>query len=94
MSTNLNSLSEISERGEEIYNERYRSEYEKQFYGKFVAINVLDLSATVGDTPTQTLANAKRDHPEGMFHLIRVGHLAAFEGGAAHRNVNSGRVHR
>ncbi len=92
MPTNLNNPKAISERGESIYARLYKAEYEKNHAGKYVAINLDDESATVGDTASSVLAEAKKQHPHGLFHLIRVGHSGAFEFGIAYRHVRSSRV--
>ena len=78
MSTNFNNPKAISEAGEKIYERLYKANYENLYRGKFVAINVLDDSATIGDTATDALVKAKATHPKGLFHLIRVGHTGAF----------------
>ena len=83
----------ISERGVEIYAERYKQRYEQEHFGKFLAVNVLDGSATLGDTSSAALLEAKKASPSGLFHLIRVGYPAAFGMSLTHRNVPSNRVH-
>lgn len=85
---------EIAATGEKIYETRYRAEFEIRHPGKFVAINVIDESTTIGDTASQALFTAKKDHPEGMFHLIRIGHPGAFEVGIAYRNARPNWIHR
>jgi len=91
---NLNNPKAISERGEEIYDAKYRAEYELAHQGKFVAVNVIDGSSTLGNTASQALLSARGNSPSGMFHLIRVGHRGAFEVGLAYRNATSNRLHR
>lgn len=94
MSESLNNPKVIAERGNEIYNSKYREEYEDKHLGKFVAVNVLDQTTVLGDTASDALLEAKRQNPQGLFHLIRVGHSGAFEVGLALRNVNPSRLHR
>jgi hypothetical protein len=94
MSTNFNDPRHISELGEEIYNRLYKAEYAQEHAGQYVAININDESATIGKTASEALAEAKLKSPHGFFHLIRVGHPAAFEVGLAYRNVHSNRLHR
>ena len=76
---NLNNPQEISDTGERIYNEQYKAEYEQKHLHEFVAIDVLGGSATLGTTVNETLTKARELHPEGFFHLIRIGRAAAFE---------------
>ncbi len=68
----------IAEAGEAIYKERYRTQYEAEHPGKFVAIDVKTGHATLGDTPEQALAEARKNHASGVFHLIKVGSAGAF----------------
>ncbi len=63
----------IAENGERIYRERYKEEYERDHVGKYVAINVRTETATLGDSPEETLAAASKKEPGGLFHLIRIG---------------------
>jgi hypothetical protein len=92
MPTNLNNPKAISELGESIYVRLYKAEYEKNHRGKYVAININDESATVGDTASSVLREAKKRHPQGLFHLIRVGRSGAFEVGIAYRHVGTSRI--
>ena len=94
MSTNLNNPKDISAVGEAIYDRLYRSEYEAKHAGAYVAINIVDESSTLGKTASEALSEAKKKHPTGFFHLIRVGHAGAFEVGLAYRHVKSDRLHR
>lgn len=94
MSENLNNPNVIAEKGKEIYNSKYREEYENKYPNKFVAVNVLDQTTVLGDTASSALLEAKRQKPQGLFYLIRVGHAAAFEVGFGLRSVNSNRLHR
>lgn len=75
------SSQEIAERGEAIYGEKYRVEMEKTSNGKFIAINVANADATIADTAEDALRLALEKDPSGFFHLMRVGHRAAFEAG-------------
>jgi hypothetical protein len=75
------SSQEIATRGEAIYRDRYRAEMEKTSNGKFIAINIANADATIADTAEDALRLALEKDPSGFFHLIRVGHRAAFEAG-------------
>jgi hypothetical protein len=75
------SCQDIAERGEAIYGEKYRAEMEKSSKGKFIAINVANADATIADTGEDAIRLALEKDPSGFFHLIRVGHKAAFEAG-------------
>jgi hypothetical protein len=75
------SSQEIAARGEAIYAEKYRADLEKSSNGKFIAINVTNGDATLADTGEDAIRLALEKDPSGFFHLMRVGHKAAFEAG-------------
>ena len=85
---NLNNPQAIADVGERIYNQRYKAEYEQKYLHQFAAIDVLGGSATLGTTAMEAVTKAQELHPEGFFHLIRVGRAAAFERGWAGRGSN------
>jgi hypothetical protein len=91
---NLNDPKHIAESGERIYKDRYKPTYEAEHPGEFVAINVLDGTATLGKTGSEALLRAKTQQPNGLFHLIRIGFPGAFEVGTAYRHVGPGRISR
>jgi len=68
----------IAERGEKIYNEKYRAEFEKKHLGKSVVIDVTSESAYVADTAEGAFEQARKVAPGGFFHLIKVGEPGAF----------------
>jgi hypothetical protein len=92
MSANLTNPKAISDAGEKIYSRRYKTEYEQNHSGEFVAIDITNESATLGATAGETLASARAGNRKGLFHLIRIGHPGAFEVGFAHRHVRSDRI--
>ena len=74
------SPSSIATLGQKIYDERYKAALEENQQGKFVAVNVRNSEATVGDTPEQALESARAKAPDGLFHLVRVGFPSAYSG--------------
>jgi hypothetical protein len=68
----------MAERGEKIYDEKYRSEYEQLYRGKFVAIDITTANAFLADTAEGAFAKARAESPKGVFHLIKVGQPGAF----------------
>ena len=93
-STLLDNPKAISEAGTVIYNAKYRAEYEAKYRDQFVAINILDESATLGATVDQALTQAENLHPDGLFHVIRVGHRTAFHIGVRSPHAKSDRLSR
>jgi hypothetical protein len=75
------STQDIAQRGEAIYEKKYRADFEKKFHGRFAAINVQNEDATLADSSEEAIRMALEKDPNGLFHLIRVGHKAAFEAG-------------
>ncbi len=59
--------------GEEIYNRKYRMDFERRFRGKFVAINTETEDAYVGDTAEDASAKAHAAHPRSINYLIHIG---------------------
>jgi hypothetical protein len=59
MALNLNDPKAISAAGERIYDERYRREYERDYPGQFVAVDVLSGNPTLGGTASETLMKAR-----------------------------------
>jgi hypothetical protein len=81
MAQTIENPNAVSLAGRRIYDERYRAEYEAKCKGQFVAIDILEGSATLGATADEALAKAESLHPNGFFHVIRVGHRSAFHVG-------------
>lgn len=86
---NLNDARAISAAGERIYAEKYKADYERLYPGSFVAIDVTTGTATRAATASDAFAAARSQSPNGVFHLIRVGHSGAFDVGFAHRHATS-----
>jgi hypothetical protein len=79
MSTPFNPNS-IAQAGQEIYKRKFQEQYEKDYRGKYAAINVRDESAVIGDTAEQALDAALKADPKGVFHLVRVGFARSARG--------------
>jgi hypothetical protein len=69
----------LAERGERIYQEKYKSRYEFECPGKFVAIDVTTEKTYIADSPEEALEKARRDSPKAFFHLVKVGSAGAFK---------------
>jgi hypothetical protein len=75
----LPNVLEIAQRGERIYEERYRRDYEAQHFGKFLAINVQSEQCHLGSTPREAFFEALRAVPGACLFLVRVGFPGAWE---------------
>ena len=69
---------EIVARGEKIYNEKYREEYERRYHDSFVVIDIRSGDVWRSRKPEKAFEAAKKKAPEGVFYLIRVGSPGAF----------------
>jgi hypothetical protein len=78
MNTQFPNPKAIAAAGEDIY-KSIQVDLEANHRGEFVAINVRTKSYYLGDTAEEALENAKNAEPSGLFHLIRVGFLGAFQ---------------
>lgn len=77
-----NTLDQVAAKGREIYERKYRGDYEARFLGKYVAIDVVTETAFMGDTPVEAIQNAKSgNNSDHLLHLIRVGDTTAFQVG-------------
>jgi hypothetical protein len=77
-SLTANSSQEIADRGSEIYDRRYRIEFEPKWTGRFAAIDVNSEQAFVADFPEEALAAARAAQPGHLFYLVRIGSRGAF----------------
>lgn len=75
----------IAEKGEKLYEERFRAEYEPNHSGKFLAIDIDSEQAFLADAPEAALQNARQANPTGSFHLIKIGSPGVFRVGYAGR---------
>lgn len=76
----------IVERGERIYEERYKAEYEREHLGKFVAIDIETGNAYVGSTPNEAFRHGLEASLTACLFLIKAGSRTAWElkGGYRH----------
>jgi hypothetical protein len=82
---------EIVARGEEIYNRKYRAEFERLHDGEFVAIDTNSEAVYLADRPEDVLSKARIGSPNGVFYLLRIGASGAFKSTRmSHSVANSG----
>jgi hypothetical protein len=70
---------DIAVKGSHIYQNRYRSDFERRYLGQFAAINIETEDAYVADAPEDALKKARAASPAGIFFLVRVGSRGAFK---------------
>ncbi len=66
-------LQKIVDEGEKIY-EQIKSQYEPQQNGKFLAIEPESGKAYFGDEAIDARDAAKKDFPDKVFYLVKIGH--------------------
>ena len=81
----------IAEEGERIYLEKFKTRYEAESFGKFVAIDIDSEDAFIGNSSEEAIQRGRQAHPNGIFHLIRIGSKGAF---SISRIVHYGRLGR
>lgn len=75
-------IRKIGEKGRELF-KKISEELERDYRGKFVAIEVDSGDYFVGDTSIEADEKAKEKYPDKVFYLGRIGFRAAvsFKGG-------------
>ena len=68
---------EIGEKGREIFR-KISKELEKDYFGKFVAIEVDSGDYFIGDTSIEANTKAREKYPSKVFYLGRIGYRTAF----------------
>lgn len=64
---------EIAEKGESLYKNKFRPQFEVEHPGKYLAIDIASEEGFVSDTAEGAVEAAQTKHPEGFFHLVKVG---------------------
>lgn len=70
---------DIAAAGQKIYDDSFKKEYELKFPQQFAAIEVDSREAFVGDFPEVALERGRKAHPQGYFHLVKIGSKGAFK---------------
>jgi len=78
---------QLAEKGEAIYKAKYQQEYERQYPGKYAAIDVTTEKAFVADTPEAAVELLQKENAKAFFHLVRIGAAGVFKVGfSVHSN--------
>jgi alpha-galactosidase len=78
---------EIVAKGSDIYERRYRTEFERLHRGEFAAIDINSEAAYLADLPEKALSKARAAAQEGLFYLVRVGSSRTFKSSRMARGV-------
>jgi len=68
----------IAEKGENLYNAKYKAEYEKRYFGQYVAIDIETGQAFVATRSETAIEKAQQAIEGGLFHVIRIGHSGVY----------------
>ena len=72
----------VAEMGEKIYQNKLKDKLEKDYLGKFAAIDVESEDHFVADTAEDALAKAKAKYPNKVFYLVKIGSAGVFKLGS------------
>lgn len=75
MTQAIASISEFSQKGEEIYQKKIKRISEKQ-KGKIVAIEVESADYFIAETVLQAGMAGRKKHPDKQFYFVRIGYPA------------------
>ena len=77
MAVEILTTSEIVQKAEHAFAEKYQAEYEAEFNGHYAVIDITDDSIYAGKFPEAAMKEAIEKSPDGVFHLIRIGSPAS-----------------
>jgi hypothetical protein len=72
---------QLAEKGDAIYRQKYKEEYERLYPGKFVAIDLSTEKAFVADSPERAVELLQKENLKSFFHLVKVGSPGVFKVG-------------
>ena len=80
----------VAERGDKIYRERYKAEYEKSHPGMFGVIDVDSGRIFVAETPEEAFQVGVSDLPKGRFYLLKIGTAGVYRVAYSRSDTNRG----
>lgn len=87
--TNQLSLQQIEKKGQEIYENKLRSQLEPFKNGKYVAIDVESEKYFVANTLEEALLQAQKKYPNHLFHTVKIGSSGVFKVSGLIANENN-----
>ena len=76
---NLMTPDKAAAKGNEIYDRMFRKKYEGIHDGKFLAIDIMNEKAYLGDYPEDAVDNAEKDKSNTNLYLVKIGAKTAFQ---------------
>src|SRR5215218_11241325 len=77
----LEATDDLAESGQRLYDERLKSLLEPEHGGEFVAIDPDSERYFLGPTGLAALHAGRKELPDKLFYLLRIGHEAAYRVG-------------
>jgi hypothetical protein len=77
--------SELSRRGQEIYDREIRKKVEKKHHGKFLVVEVDSHDYEIDQDPVAANQRLRQRHPGALSYMVRIGYRAAFKLGTRFR---------
>lgn len=74
----LSNLHELAEKGEKIYQEKYRTAYEARYPGQYVAIDLDSGVAYLGTSLAEAMMRGRSASPDSLFHMMKIGAPAVY----------------
>ena len=72
---------EIAKKGEEIYQDKLKAQFEPQENGKYLVIEVVSGDCFLGESILEAIEKAKSKYPNRLFYTVRVGYKGIFKMG-------------
>lgn len=69
-------IQRIATEGAKIY-EGIKAQYDPKEKGKFLAIDIDTKSVYLADTSADAVAEARKNHPDKIFYVVKIGYDAA-----------------
>jgi hypothetical protein len=71
--TQFADLEILAEQGLQTYNEKYKEEFERKYFGQYVEIDLNTGKTYVGKTEDEARKIARIDAPNGIFLILGIG---------------------
>ena len=69
-------IERVAEKGSAIY-AKIKNQYEPEYAGKFLAIDIRSKTAFLGETSSDAVEAARKKYPGKIFYVVKIGYSAA-----------------
>ncbi len=81
-------LKQLAQKGQEIYERKYKQVMEEKHHGEYIAIDVISEASYLGKTPEEAAQAAQKATKGGFVHLIRIGYPGVYRMGTFKSNAD------